>query len=779
MIALFLPLLCMRATPLLINGSLESADNGRPLGWIAEKWGENVKMDYAREGRGGSWCVKIQVDGTPRRSQWMQNVRGLKPYAKYRLTGWIKTAGMARGGAGFDLVDGAAPPQSGLKGSNDWQKISIDFETKAFDSARVCCFFGLGDEATGTAWFDDMDVELLSADTLKPSVTLAPGRTREPISPYIYGQFIEQMGRCVNGGGIWSELIEDRKFYYPIEKGEHLAADGKPFKAKSPWSVIGDARVRQSTDMPFVGRWSPAVEVETEGGVRQEHVGFRSNVDTVGYIWLDGAPGQPVDVRIQWGPDKGDSQSVRIEKPEAGFKKYPLKYRAKKTTEQGVVEILGSGPGTFRVGAISLMPGDNVDGMRKDVVTLLKRLDSPVYRWPGGCFVGGYDWRVGLGDRDKRAPFPNTHWAGLEANDFGMHEFMNLCQILKAEPYICVDTGPGTAQLAADEVRYCNDPQTTEMGKWRAKNGHPQPFNVKFWAVGNEMFGDWQKGYMPLNQYVTKHTEVAEAMRKADPDAVLVGVGEVGFWTERMLKDCAPTMDLISEHFYRQDWHSGGLMTHVQQIPQEIRRRVEAHRQYRKEIPGLASRNIKIAMDEWNFWYGPHIYGELGTRYFMKDALGVAAGLHEYFRQSDMVFMANYAQTVNVIGAIKTNRVAADMETTGLMLEMYRQKFGVTPIEITSDHRPLDVVAAWSKDKKSITIGVVNPTEDELAFDLTVPGIKLGKVEMTGVGGVDPMAYNSPEKPTNVVRWTKMVDLSGGSVRLPSASAVILTLPIR
>ena len=124
-----------------------------------------------------------------------------------------------------------------------------------------------------------------------------------------------------------------------------------------------------------------------------------------------------------------------------------------------------------------------------------------------------------------------------------------------------------------------------------------------------------------------------------------------------MMQHCADHMDLISEHFYCQE--QAGLAAHVPQIPDAVRRKAEAHRRYRQEIDSLQGKDIRIALDEWNYWYGPHVFGELGTRYFLKDALGIAAGLHEMARESDIMFMANYAQTVNVIGCIKTSKTAA------------------------------------------------------------------------------------------------------------------------
>ena len=140
------------------------------------------------------------------------------------------------------------------------------------------------------------------------------------------------------------------------------------------------------------------------------------------------------------------------------------------------------------------------------------------------------------------------------------------------------------------------------------------------------------------------------------------------------------------------------------------------------------------------------MFGELGTRYFLKDALGIAAGLNEFARQSDIMFMANYAQTVNVIGCIKTNKTRAAFATTGLVLKLYRKRFGVVPVSVATD-RPLDVAAAWSQDRKTLTVAVVNPTMKELEIPLEVKGAKLtGAGRRWQIAGDDPKAYNEPGK---------------------------------
>jgi alpha-N-arabinofuranosidase len=156
-------------------------------------------------------------------------------------------------------------------------------------------------------------------------------------------------------------------------------------------------------------------------------------------------------------------------------------------------------------------------------------------------------------------------------------------------------------------------------------------------------------------------------------------------------------------------------------------------------------------MDEWNYWYGPHIYGELGTRYFMRDAMGIAAGLNEYSRQSDIVFMANYAQTVNVIGCIKTNTTSSVFDATGQVLKLYRQQFGTVPVNISGETRPLDIAATLSADGSKLTVSVVNPTWDEVKVPLTLlNGSVAGEGELWQVTAPDDMATNEPGRPENV-----------------------------
>lgn len=570
-------------------------------------------------------------------------------------------------------------------------------------------------------------------------VTIDASQTAPPISKYIYGQFIEHLGRCIYGG-IWAEMLVDRKFFYSVGSKE------------SPWTVIGpEGSVTMDRHQPFVGVHSPRVTLKGDGtlaGIAHGGLGVVAGKDYVGYLWVKGAPeAAPITVRLVWGNDPGDAGEMDITEVGADYRKVAFRFRPSQSTDDARLEIVSKGKGHFYVGTVSLMPADNIHGMRADTIALLKELDSPIYRWPGGNFVSGYDWRDGIGDRDKRPPRKNPAWQGIDSNDFGIDEFMTFCRVVNTEPLVVVNTGLGDVEMALQELEYANGSVETKMGKLRAKNGHPEPYRVKYWGIGNEMYGNWQLGHMPLEEYVKKHNEFVAAMRKLDPTIVAIAVGNVGPWTEGMFRHCADFIDLMSEHFYvgaKKD-----LLEHVGQAARRVREIADAHRRYRKEI--LGGKAIPVALDEWNYWYGEHLYGELGTRYFLRDGLGIAKALNEYARNTDVYFMANYAQTVNVIGAIKTTKTAASFETTGLVLALYRKHFGQIPIATTCSHSVLDVQATLTDARDAVVLAVVNPTAEGQHLTLQTTAVKLAAPGRAWeIAGDDPMLFNEPGKPPRV-----------------------------
>jgi len=649
---------------------------------------------------------------------------------------------------------------------------------------------------------------VLRAGTLEVKVDAA--KTGAPISPYIYGQFVEHLGRCIYGG-IWAEMLEDRKFYFDITPkyspyrgivnpdfpGEVLKGD-YPVVGASPWEIIGDpAAVTMVKEGAFVGKHSPRVNAGS--GVRQHDLGVRAGLRYDGYVWAKPLGGKAeVEVTLVWGEGANDRASAKLAFTGKDFTKQSFALTPKAGLEKGALLEIRVLSGDVLLGPPSIMPSDNVQGMRADTLALLKKLAGTVYRWPGGNFTSGYDWRDGIGDRDRRPPRKNPAWTGVEHNDFGTDEFIAFCRLIDTEPMIAANTGFGDDYSAAQWVEYTNRGADTIGGGWRIKNGHKEPYAVKFWCVGNEMFGPWQLGYMQMQHYTIKHNQFAESMWRVDPSLSLTAVGDLTTinkandpvqaksgktCTQIMLEQCADQMSILSEHFYvgRTPWSKEGrpdLATQVVQVRDAIRAKAEGHRKLQASLPNLKGKLMPITMDEWNYWHREYVYGELGCVYDLADGLGIAEGLHEYYRQSDLVHMAHYAQTVNVIGAIKTSRTSAETETTGLVLEMYRKHFGQLPLATTWNGTAVDVAAALTADRKQLTLSVVNPTSEEIEVKLDAAGLTpAGPGTRWFIAGPNGEAHNSPGQ-------ARVIDIQQGAttvgtLKVPALSATLFVLPLK
>ncbi|WBL24108.1 alpha-L-arabinofuranosidase C-terminal domain-containing protein [Zunongwangia sp. HGR-M22] len=731
--------------------------NVKESGWQYEQWSAPAHYINVASDQYNSQVLMLSSD-TLTAERWFKKI-DVKPFATYKVTGFVKTEGVEgeneHGGAGLRLGKFEFTGDTIFKGDTDWTKVEMEFSTEMDDSFMLEFLLGKKGQAKGKIYFDNFQLEEISAKELKPEISINLDEKLDPMSPYIYGQFIEHMGKSIYGG-MWAEMLDDRKFYYV------------PGTKLSPWETAVDTNLVSIDSSYAYSRGKlPVYQVENNLSLKQQKLALVSDKTYDGRLVFKGNGIKKVTVALN-----GNKESFEVSGTD--FQKIAFKFSSEETSDNGSLEITFEGAGKLTLAAVSLMPSDNIKGYRAEVIELMKQLDAPIYRWPGGNFVSGYDWKDGIGDPDKRPTKFERAWNGLEYNDVGVHEFMALCEILDTKANIAVNTGLGTAELAANEVEYFNGAVSTKMGQWRAKNGHPEPYHVKLWAVGNEMFGDWQLGHMPIEDYVKKHNKVAKAMWEVDPDIDLIAVGYPGKWNDMMYENSAAYMTYISEHFYKQNWHAGGLLTHVNQMPEVISAVAEEHRRARKEIPGIAEKNIKIAMDEWNYWYGPHVYGLLGTRYFLRDALGIAAGLNEFSRQSDIYYMANYAQTVNVIGAIKTTKTDAWLEGTGLVLKLYRKEFGTQPFEFTGSPEPLDVSATLTEDGEYLTISVVNATH--ASQSLKLDGIS-ESIATSGesfiISGENDMVYNDEENKERINITEADIKISENTIEIPKESAGI------
>lgn len=430
-------------------------------------------------------------------------------------------------------------------------------------------------------------------------------------------------------------------------------------------------------------------------------------------------------------------------------------------------------------------------GFRQDVLQAIRQLKPPVLRWPGGNFVSGYHWLDGVGPVAERPRRLELAWHAEESNRFGTDEYIQYCRTINAEPYICVNTGTGDMDEAQAWVEYCNGVSNTHWANLRRRNGHAEPYGVKYWGLGNEAYGAWQIGALSADDYAKKALEFAKVMKWTDPSIQLVSCGRNGWsdWDRVVIEKLAPYVNLHSIHIYTgsHDYFSNVFAPHQAERALSICQALIDQVRYNQKIQHA----IHVAYDEWNVWYrerSPEARkGGLEERYSLADALAVAAYLNIFIRRCRTVRMANLAQLVNVIAPIFTSPTGLFLQTIYHPLRLFAEHTQALALDVyvecathqlspdsetsswphrVSDLGPfklLDVAATRDPDGRNITLAVVN-RDDERAVTATIElmrGAFAGSVVTHEVNGVTPDAVNSFAEPDAVGTKQKSTEING------------------
>jgi alpha-N-arabinofuranosidase len=420
--------------------------------------------------------------------------------------------------------------------------------------------------------------------------------------------------------------------------------------------------------------------------------------------------------------------------------------------------------GGIWVGKNSKIP--NIKGFRLDVLEAIKELQPAVVRWPGGNFSSGYHWIDGVGPSQRRPARYDMAWGAEEPNTFGTDEFMQWCSLVGTEPFIVVNAGNGTPEEAARWVEYCNSAGNTCFASLRKTHSRAEPFGVKLWGVGNELYGKWQIGYCVDGAECARRTvEFANEMRKVDSDIKIVAIGcEDPEWNLQMVKDAGKCFDYLSVHIYigveKTYRELVAVPINVEQRLNTVYSLVQSAKQKYK-----IDRDIRLAFDEWNVWYPQAKPPLLEQVTNMQDAVltgGILNTLHRLCRQ---VPIGGFAQTVNVLPLIiATNDGHMVLTPQYYVFKLFSSAIGKHVLRTAIDTSAylsseldeqvpfVDLTATLTEDRKTAYLYIVNRHEKEI-FSLTVsfrgfkPKKGLGKY-IAGDSVEDRNTLDEPDKIT-------------------------------
>ncbi|MGQ9730278.1 MAG: alpha-L-arabinofuranosidase C-terminal domain-containing protein [Candidatus Zipacnadales bacterium] len=653
-----------------------------------------------------------------------------------------------------------------------------------------------GDQSAVTLDVDYVRLTSVSPPTPSPPLAAATVRvdTGAPLTrldPRYRGHFVELMHRCFYGG-LWAEMLQNRKF--TGEVAETGVIEG--------WEPLGAREgVRFARDNVIYYVPAQAQRIESPGGaecgILQRGIELAAGVGLEGRVVLRADPDRlPVVVSVRRGEELVASREFEVS---TEWDTYEFAFTDLPTT--GDLAALDSfaittrKAGTLWVGCASLMPDDNLDGFRRDVIELCRKMQIPSLRYPGGNFASGYHWEDGLGPRDLRPPRWDRAWGEWEWNDVGTHEYFRLCELLGCEPYITVNAGEGTPAEAAAWVEYVNGSQATPQGKRRAANGHPEPFGCSLWSIGNEMYGNWQLGHLDATKYALRCVEFANLMRAVDPNLELIvnGVEGPNPWNVRQVEIAGHVMDYLSVHHYTGDDPARSPLENyslIATMPLRLERMLRAtFEELQQHTP--PGKTIRLMFDEWNVW--TRLANQQGYEdfYQLRDGIYAVGVLNALVRLAEVCPGAHLAQTVNVLGAIRTTKTKAVASPLALAFQLHAEHSGPwrAVTEVQTPRLPLpgvegeipliDAVAMLSEDQKTLHLILLNrhPTED-LPCSLVLEGpFTPVRATQTLLTGPSFEAINTFETPDTVKLTTRDLEPgSWGKLTLPKHSAMAVTL---
>jgi alpha-N-arabinofuranosidase len=462
------------------------------------------------------------------------------------------------------------------------------------------------------------------------------------------------------------------------------------------------------------------------------------------------------------------------------------------------IEHLGSCVyGGLWVGKNSRIP--NIDGYRKQAIEYLKELSVPVLRWPGGCFADDYHWRDGIGPASKRPKRVNIHWGNyVEDGSFGTHEFIGLCRLLGAEPYLAGNVGSSTPHELRDWIEYCNYPSGSSLSDERASNGSLEPLRVRYWGVGNESWGCG--GNMRPEEYARLYRDFSVYCREfGGTELFLIASGPSGDdsrWSRGLMDGLGwERPSGVSMHYYcgAPDLATQFTAEHMSEQFATYAKVEESIVHQRAVLDSYErGRDVGLILDEWGVWdripeEDEKRNGKLWQQSTMRSAVAAGLGLNIFNRQADKLYMCNLAQMVNVLQSLLlTNGPDGEhcvRTTTYHAFSMFKPHRTKTAVRVEADNpTPLGLSVSASRSDRQVVVSFVNPHHDsDLQVDCAIKGGAASTAAAQILHDKDWNAFNSFENPDRIVPAKHPVRMKEGGLELdlPRLSLVTVVMAIR
>ena len=602
------------------------------------------------------------------------------------------------------------------------------------------------------------------------------------MNPLIFGHFVEFMRDCIDEG-MWAQVLKNRGFDKRKDIPEGVV-DGNPEVAedwvrtgsKNTFEIELDAEESLARD-GHAQRINCYNAYDGYVGIAQNNL-YLENKEYSGYIWMKASGNVEVEVCVREKEGgKIFSETFRVDD---AWKKYEFTFCPEQRMDRGTFEIILPGEGEIWLDSASIMPSDNMEGIWKKVFEHICGLEPPIIRYPGGCFADCYHFEDGIGDIDTRPYRRNRHWGGFTDNSFGTDEFVSFCRKIGCEPMICVNFGSGTPEEAADWVEYCNGAPDTPFGRLRAENGHPEPYGIRYWDIGNEIFGDWEIGHSSAEDYADRYLEFYHAMKAKDESIVFMVCGGDGDdrsqeWNETLRRKIGASMDALCLHMYALKSMNGEKHDNrdvYYAVTGSVKKYEEILRESYRLMNEKNEKKMLTAVTEYNLGTIVDSYREQT----LEAAVFNAGMLNMFMRNSEKILMCNYSDLVNGWpgGCIVSKNGDAFGTGNYYVLKMYSES-GLDKIyEVRTDSpvysttgkignvEPLedvpfvDLVAGRDKNGNLVLFAVNRSLDEEFCV---VTEKRYGEAEVTEICSEKTSDMNSPENMCMIPR-TRMEEAS-------------------